>query len=44
MHTRTKNLDGLTNPKILSTIFKLQKIELFAGKNKSNPKNTTQID
>jgi hypothetical protein len=31
------NLDGLANPKIGSTIFKLREIELFAGK-----KNQTQ--
>jgi hypothetical protein len=44
IHRITKNIDGPGNPKILSTIFKLRKIELFAGKKKSNPKNTTQID
>jgi hypothetical protein len=39
------NIDGLGNPKIVSTILKLQEIEqLFAGKKKSNPENTTQID
>jgi len=37
IHRITKNLDRIANPKILSTIFKLQKIELFAGK-----KNETQ--